>query len=573
MNRVAPWAVVWALLIAAWVVVGPWGDFPLNDDWTFAHFAKHLAEKGFIKLDAPSSPNVVGQAIIGAGLTKVFGFSYLVLRLFTMALTLAGLWAVDSMLKACVDSKAVRVMALSTLAFNPIVFYMSTTFMTELYGWLPVVLTASVWFWDRRRRTESDQSLVSFWVAVAVGLLCGASFWTRQLCVLMYPALLGATLLRALANRQFRAVLRTLPALAVGTAVFGAVIAAYVPWAKSTGNFRPEFAERLGHLTQVNAQAYRLQVGAVVIYMTAYFAPWLALASWRKARLWALGLGVAALMGLVWTTRAQFQAYAQHDFFIGPIWAHKVFPYLVNIVWNAGVGPFTFDDTFFYDVPKPSWSKDTWARIEVALLLGAAAWSPVGAAFFRLVRAQRAQTRLEVPLAGALLALGSTFAIIQVHQLEMVDRYHLPVILGLALAVPPAIALGRAESWRPWRLGLFAVVFLPVALFSILGVHDQFRWNEARWELFDTARAQGGTYVTVQGGYEMNCWWQYDGRLTSEARTCGDACRCVYQNFCCTDDEWRLGLSVLPGYSEVASKQPRYWLAPGPPVVLSRRPR
>jgi hypothetical protein len=367
-------------------------------------------------------------------------------------------------------------------------------------------------------------------------------------------------------------VVRTLPGLLAGVVLFGVAIATYVPWAKATGNFRPEFAERIGHLAQFQARNFHMQGGALVVYMTAAFLPFLLLVPWRKSGGLGLEVGAILILVLTLTARARFAVSAPADFWVGPIWTHKVFPYLLNIVNNAGLGPITTDDGFFYDVKGPSWSKEVWAAIEVLLLVAGLKWSPVVARLPRLWREAKSQTWLEVPLFGLLLVLGSTIAIVQVHQMELLDRYHLPVILGLVLVLPVIIDRTGALAGEPAVFARFVVPCGLLMAFVVGGTHDYFRWQEARWALFEQARAQGGTRATIQGGYEMNCYWMYDG-LKPEERTCGAACRCVMNGFCCADDEWRIGFSVAPGYAQVAAIQPRYLLAPGPPVVLARRPR
>lgn len=564
--RRSPWWLTAAALAVAWTFIQPWGDFPLNDDWIYAHFAKHWAETGQIKLDAPSSPNVVGQAFVGGLITRALGFSHLFLRLATMALCLAGLWSVDALLALCNTAKPSRLLALLTLAFNPIFFYSATTFMTELWGWLPVMSAATLWFWGR---AKSQNQVVPFWVSAAVGALCGLSFWTRQVCVLIYPALIGATAIRCAAHKEWKRLARSAPSLLCGIGFFGAVIAIYFPWARSTGNFRPEFAERIDHLSAFVGMAYRTQLGAIVVYMTAYFLPFLLVLCKPLRPTWRFKLlGAVGILALVLSSRALFQKTAPSDFWIGPIWTHRVFPYLVNIVWNAGIGPFTFDDTFFHDAPTPRWNGTSWAIVEWVLISASVFWVFAASKWRTFLKEKLSSWESEVPLAGALLAVGSSVAIIQVHQMEMVDRYHLPIILGLSLALPPLLT----SSWT-WRHAAAAsVALVPLALFSVLGVHDQFRWSEARWELFEVAKAQGGTRATIQGGYEMNCWWHYENVRQAEA-TCGNQCRCVAGGFCCLDDEWRLGLSVLPSYALVEQRTPALLLAPSQPVILSRRAR
>jgi hypothetical protein len=237
----------------------------------------------------------------------------------------------------------------------------------------------------------------------------------------------------------------------------------------------------------------------------------------------------------------------------------------------------TLDDAFFYDGPKPGWPRGVWVSVEVVLLAAAVLWAAAGRSLWRRLVKDGAPTArgLEVVLAGAALCAICLPAIIQAHQQEMVDRYYLPLILGAAIALPGLIsweldAGGSEVSAGAYGWARSGVAFALLALFSVLGAHDQFRWNDARWELVNLAMQQGGTRATVQGGWEVNCWYRHEG-IPPEDQRCPGGCGCAYNGFCCVDDRWRIGMSLSRGYSVVATRQPSYWLANGPPLVLSRR--
>lgn len=572
LERELPWLLTTGALVVAWALVRPFGDFALNDDWTYAHLAKHTAETGVVKIDVPIAPSAVGQALLGAAVVKLFGFSHTVLRLLTMLLSLGALWAIDRMLREVTADVRVRSAALLTLAFSPLYFYSATTFMNELHGWLPPVFGIGLWFWDRARLADKPDTVVTWWVCLLVALICGMSFWTRQFASLLYPAVLGATATGFALQRRWKAIARALPLVGASLVLFGGCIWGFFTWAKATGNFNPEFAVRIDNLTKLNGKTWAMQSGAVLAYMTLYFLPFLAVTSWRGAarRAWMLPVGAVLLLLAGWNTHRLFDSHAEHDFWVGPLWHHKVFPYLVNIVRNAGIGPVTLDDSFLYGGPTPQWPKGVWQAVELVLLLAAVQWSPLTARIVTLIREAPRRTAAEVPLFGLFLALGCIPAIIQSHQQEMVDRYHLPILLGLMLVVPGAALSGGAFASRA-RQGLFAAALAPLVLFVVLGTHDEFRWNDARWALINKAYTLGGTRPTVQAGYEVNCFWKHEGLFREELAICQPRCGCAFNGFCCVDDTWRVAMSVSPGYTQLEAIQPNYWLAPGPPVILSTR--
>jgi 4-amino-4-deoxy-L-arabinose transferase-like glycosyltransferase len=565
-----PWLTTTLVVALSWVIVGPWGDYSLNDDWTYAHLAKRIAATNEVKIDVPIAPNAVGQALLGAAWVKVFGFNHMHLRLLTFLLSTLGLWALDRLLSVATKDLRVRLAASLLLAFNPIYYYSTASFMNELYGWIPPLLGAVLWLWDRHRQDAAGaERALTPWMPLVAGLIIGLGFWTRQFGVLIYPALVGATVLSLAVARRWKALTRATPWMLLGVVVLAGGVWGYFQWAKATGNYRPEFAVRITNLARIDANNWVMQSGSVLVYVTLFFLPLLVLFPVRGVRgLALLGIGFTVLGFMA---RARFAAQAPSDFWIGPIWSHKVFPWVVNIIWNAGLGPITLDDGFFYDAPKPSWPKAVWQAVELVGIMGTLLWA--AAATFGVRRlVQKPGAAAEVSLFGTILAVGCVPAIIQSHQNEMVDRYYLPHLLGMAIAVPALLGQVREEgvAWARWRVGVAVALSLALGLFSVLGAHDQFRWNDARWTLIDKAMKSGGTRVTVQGGWEVNCWFRAEGYAPQDF-ACEGGCGCAYNGFCCADDRWRIGMTVFQGYRAVEQIQPNYWMANGPPVILSRR--
>jgi hypothetical protein len=231
------------------------------------------------------------------------------------------------------------------------------------------------------------------------------------------------------------------------------------------------------------------------------------------------------------------------------------------------------DDVFAHDVPRPSWPKSIWVSIEVVLVAATVRWSPIWVDLVRTLRARAKGVRFEVTVFGVLLAFGCLVAALQVYKNEINDRYYLPLVFGMILVVPAVLSSAQARGMIPpaHRWAMFSLFLLPMAWFSVAGVHDEFRWQDARWKLIASGLRQGANHSTIQSGWEVNCWYKYQ-ELTREPVVCEGGCSCAMgYGFCCIDDRWRVGMSALPGYRVVESIQPHYWLASGPPVVLSRR--
>jgi len=124
------------LIIAIWLVmiilVNPVGNFPLNDDWSFAASARLLADIGHFVFPDWSAANIVAQIFWGSLFIKIFGFSFTVLRFSTLILGLIGIIAVYRLLREIKTSSGLSAIAALLIAVNPIYFASSNTFMTDI---------------------------------------------------------------------------------------------------------------------------------------------------------------------------------------------------------------------------------------------------------------------------------------------------------------------------------------------------------------------------------------------------------------------------------------------------------
>jgi len=577
--RLQPWMPAVGLAIIAWIIVAPWGDYGLNDDWTYAHIAKQYALTGHIRLDLPTAATAAGPAVIAAPFLRLFGFSHVILRILSMLFSCFAIVAFDRLLVHVTERFSLRVMCLVLLVFNPIYFYASTSYMTEIHGWAPALVACALWFWDRRRadvRAEADgkeRSAISWWVSILVGVIAGSTFWTRQWCVLVYPALLGATGLRLLLEKRWTTIVRTLPGLALGAPLYFLVIWSFFPWARATGNLRPEFVGQIPNITKFDRDVFIMQAGSALIYMSVFFFPLLALSSWRRESRRLLYPLALCLLFLALYARSQFEATSTSDESFSA-WTHKTFPFVSNIIYNAGIGPVTIDDAFAHHGARPSWPREIWAGLEVLFVAATAAWSPVILNTARVLTTRRRTVGYEVSVFGLLLTFGCLVAALQVYKNEINDRYYLPLVFGTLLFVPATLDFVRGQApdlVLREKIAVFALFLLPLAWFSIAGVHDEFRWQDARWKLVTSGLRHGATHATLQSGYEVNCWFRYED-LTDEEKQCKGGCTCrMGPGFCCLDDRWRVGMSLLPGYTQVEAIQPHYWLTSGPPMLLSKR--
>lgn len=572
-----PWVVASLTLFVAVVLVRPFGDYPLNDDWHYARIAKHYAENGRFALDSPVASSLYGQSLLAWPIIRLFGFSHTALHLETLVLGAVGFWALDALMVLGDVRPRIRTLALVTLALNPLFFYTANSFMTEFYGYVPGLLGAVVWFRSRRAmeaRGDANGPAVTLLAAASSAVLFGFTFWVRQFCASLYPALPGATIFALLLARRWRTLVRTAPAFVVGGALYGVILWSFFPWAKATGNFTPQFQGALSHTSTIEPSTLFKHTFLWLIYMGLFFLPVLVLSPWPRAR-WRGLLATAGALVLL----ASLARFAIRD--VRMDWVHPRMPFLGNIIEDTGLGPITLSDVYWTKLARPRWDPVWWAIVEAVAIQSVALFAPIFVGLRRIGEATRARISLELLAYGALGCGGTLFLSIQAYQMETLDRYHLPSILLLPLFIAVAVSALRNElssgdvdvATPPTKSFAFAfVVLAPMAWFSIAGLHDYFRWNDARWALFHDAMRLGATPANVEGGYEMNGWLHYDDIQAHRPPTeCIGPCRCTIQTWYSQDCSYHIGMNVLPGYTRVVTRAPHYWLAEGPPMYLSKR--
>ena len=555
------WLIAIAIFGVCLVAIRPWGNYPLNDDWQYARASKMFAESGKIRIDTPIAPALVGQIVLAYPIIRVFGMNHAFLRLLTCVMAAISLFCIDRILMVAGLPWSRRLLALTIVLFNPLFLYFSTTFMTELYGFTPALVAAAVYF-ECRGRAPSNYVC---WSVVA--LLSVFAFWTRQFAGVVFPAIVITWFLTSrtrVKHRWFHTVL--------GCVVFAAGVAGYFFWVRASGNFGFAFGDPLARTMQFDKTAWKAETGSALVYLTGFFLPLLLLGvrgRWRDPASYVLG-ALCLLYAVL--TRNWFQMHGASDLEFGG-WTHRIFPYITNVIFRTGVGPVTLDDVYHQaDMIRPHWAPHTWALIEWVLLGATFLWGFTLRRIWDVWTSRRDKTlRYEILLFGLIWSVFSWVITVQAYRLEIFDRYYFPVVLSFSILIPLLIPEGT-ETLEPsnrWVPIVSMICIAAIGWFTVAGLHDQFRWNDARWKLARFAFSQGVSPANLAGGFEINGWENYDNVQAHHGEMAPN-CRVNYDDFLCVDATYRIGMNMIPGYEEWKQEPPSYWLATGPPVRLLR---
>ena len=154
-----------AIFLASIALIGISGDFPLNDDSTYASTVQNLVNTHDWRPSDYSRAIMFSQSLWGASFCAFSSCSYELLRISSLvaaAITILVSFALFVM----ADAEALLVLAaLLIVAFNPVAFALSYTFMTDTFFTMAMIV--SIYFFFMQLKTERTAYL-AFALAAAV---------------------------------------------------------------------------------------------------------------------------------------------------------------------------------------------------------------------------------------------------------------------------------------------------------------------------------------------------------------------------------------------------------------------
>lgn len=513
-------AAAWTLAIA---LVNPLGDFPLNDDFSYARSTFNFLEQGRLIYDQWLSMTLVSQLLWGALFCKIFGASFTVLRFSTLVLAWVGLVASYFLCRELGQGRKLSCLIAAVVAFNPFFFSLSFTFMTDVPFFTFCVL--STFFYGKSLRTGAIS-----WVLAGTFFALAATF-VRQLG-LMLPVSFGvAWLFREGFRHKSWLVALTPAALAL------VLFFLYTNWLEVTNGLSEGYGDvgrlfkRLGEPEFFGIAFYR--TGILAVYLGAFSLP-LSLALLpsvnRKTgsmKNWTTALAVVLLLV---TTLAAWEKLP---------WG--------NLLYNLGLGPKLLKDSYFFLNIRPVLPAWVVEFLKItgfggALLLFILIKSNLPPMFLKNLRKH---PFVIFALANLVLYVG--FLMLDMH---FFDRYFFQMLpFLLVVALPPA-GVFLKKRW----LVAGATVLTFQAIFSLTATHDYLSWNRARWQALEFLEKEKNIPPNrIDGGFEYNGWHKPGQRNYESAKSWWWVDR----------DDFVVAFGDLNGFSKEMGFPFVRWLPPG----------
>lgn len=126
-----PFFILLFILLIAELIIWPFGEFPLNDDFAYARSVFIWDQTNMFQLGSWPAMTLFSHALLGLLFVKVFGFSYVALRLANMALCLVTLFVLNKYFKKSQTPRMAAILC-AIIVFNPYYLNLFNSFMTDL---------------------------------------------------------------------------------------------------------------------------------------------------------------------------------------------------------------------------------------------------------------------------------------------------------------------------------------------------------------------------------------------------------------------------------------------------------
>jgi hypothetical protein len=475
-----------ACIIAACVLLtDPVAEMGFQDDWSYVRTALEFARTGHFVYNGWTTA-MLGWIIPWSALfIKAFGFSFTIVRLSMLPVTMACIYLFhESLVRFGIRGRNAVLGAL-TLGLSPIFLPMAASYMTDVAGLFVIVLC--LYLCQRAVTAASDRAAVLWLCCAAASNVVGGT--VRQISWLGALVMVPST---AWLLRRRHGVVATGISLWV-MSILG--VLACLHWWKLQPYSVPEHilqgpvtAHMMHHLVGILIKSFL----CLLLLLYPILVAWLPAAR-RLKRAAAIRIGVAVLVLVVflWGVRTP-------DDWLAPWLTHVI----QSLMRESGEFP---------GVTETPWSLPVRAAISVLVVASALL---VGEALLPILRRKSKNTSgLEPVMRQDLLWLLGPFSLSYILMLLprglyalLYDRY----LLGLMpLATIFLIRLYQQVTGD----NLPAISFLMLGafgFFSVAGTHDWFAANRARIVAVEEVRATGVPKTAIQGAFEYDGWTQID---------------------------------------------------------------
>jgi hypothetical protein len=529
--------IIWIAVI--WIV-NPIADIPLNDDWAYSIVTRTLLTEGQFHYTGWESMTLIAQALWGAIFCSFFGMSFNSLRFSMLVLGLIGILATYGLLRLAKMSVAKAFWSTLLVAFNPLFFYLSFTFMTDIpfFTFSMLSLFVSAIGLEKNKRTF-----------MIVGQFFGlAAIFTRQIGIIL-PAAFGIAFIAKYGVTPKNLIKSMVPfSISFGLLrLYEYIVESMIGLPLRYGGKEqlkavlsipiPEMMDRFFNNTLI-----------LFVYLGLFLLPFVAviilnLKQFASHSIWKWSVSISAIVTIIILSKLVMMG--------------NHMPLTGNILYNTGLGTPTLKDIYILGInnlpqaPRLLWIIVTYSGVVggcmvLTLLTGGIIASLRENNIYDSLKNGWLSLFILATAAGYYLAI-----MIAGGFTGFFDRYSVFMIPLILVLIAPL------DQHRMLKINFSSAIIGGILLsvmvfFSITGMHDYLAWNRARWQaLTDLTITQNVSPYKIDGGFEFNGLYLFDIRYQ---RKPGKSWWWVH------DDEYIVTFGEVPDYEVYRQYPYNSWL-------------
>lgn len=468
--------ILWILSLFA---VNICGEFALIDDWAYAKSVRDFSEFGVFKIYDRIAITFVSNLLWGSLFTKLFGFSFFVLRLSTVVAGGVLIYTFYRWLGLLTENQKLQLFCTALLAFNPLFYVLSTTFMTDIFFLMNASI--SLYFFTAYLKTEN------------LKLLCWAFFFTiiaalsRQVGMVIPIAFLLVSL-RKTTPIKHRIYTYGGALISVCSLILYYLLLASSKSTPSHYTMHPnELVHQVMGLNKEIVLRWLFYFYTTVVSISVLLLPFgLYVLSQKKVKTKkALLILLSCLVG----------------FGLIGLFRETTFPFNGQIINDYGIGGYFFYEPYSrvaqmsYDIPD--WFNVALISISVGVLIYLISEQ------FHSAYQKIKSSRLVQFLALTAILYYPCFGFVYVF-----DRY---LLFHFILLIPLLILLFKDSLKSTSRIYSAYAVLAVFSLFTLIGTRDYFEYNRTKTKaLNELTHKQNILPQHIDGGMEFNAWHGYE---------------------------------------------------------------
>jgi hypothetical protein len=172
-RRRLPAALCALAIPAGGLLIRPYVEMGLGDDWSYIHTAKLFAETGHFVYNGWGSPMLGWQVVLAAPFIKLFGFSFTSVRVSTLLIAMVTAFLLQRTFVRAGLNQTNAVLGTLALLFSPLVVPLIFSFMTDIPGLFCIVLCLYACL--RAVQAESSRAALAWIVFAALSNAVGGT--------------------------------------------------------------------------------------------------------------------------------------------------------------------------------------------------------------------------------------------------------------------------------------------------------------------------------------------------------------------------------------------------------------